>query len=353
MRIFFDTLHLYYLPQYEPVYQALLGNADMTFVLYKQGEMQQVMQQYVNKLGLPHVWVESVEQAAEFYIQQRPDWVIFGKVFEYLDKVSQIANTALMEHGIGPKACYYEDSAASFSVRFVEGPHRLKRLQELYPDKTFIDTGYAKLDPIINGSIEALDLAQLGLDPQKKTLLYAPTFYPSSIQCLGKNFPQQVADYNLVIKPHFFSLVKSRYKAHRKLFNHWRQYKNVYLAPIEDANILPYMAVSDLMISDASSTLFEFTALNKPAIWCDFYHLRWTYRGPLKFRFKKRLDDDIQLFGKVAARADSPKQLLQHIETHVHQPALLEDARKKYLEPIAGLVDGQVSQRISQYLLAH
>lgn len=52
-------------------------------------------------------------------------------------------------------------SDSDFDVRFVEGQYRLKRLQGMFPDKTFIDTGYAKLDPIIQGPSLGLIWQQL------------------------------------------------------------------------------------------------------------------------------------------------------------------------------------------------
>lgn len=45
-----------------------------------------------------------------------------------------------------------------------------------------MDTGYAKLDPLINNESLGFSCEQLGLDSKKPTVLYAPTFYPSSIE---------------------------------------------------------------------------------------------------------------------------------------------------------------------------
>jgi len=48
-----------------------------------------------------------------------------------------------------------------------------------------------------------------------------------------------------------------------------------------------FMAVVGVLISGAFSTLFEFSALNKPVVWCGFYNSRWGCRGLLSFRFKR------------------------------------------------------------------
>jgi CDP-glycerol glycerophosphotransferase (TagB/SpsB family) len=110
------------------------------------------------------------------------------------------------------------------------------------------------------------------------------------------------------------------------------------------------MQEASLMISDASSTLFEFTALNKPAVWCDFYKLRWSYRGIFKFRLKNRLDDDLKYFGKVASQVNNVTELLAQVNLHISTPKLKELDRLAMTEYLTGKVDGQCSERIAQFI---
>ena len=70
-----------------------------------------------------------------------------------------------------------------------------------------------------------------------------------------------------------------KYQKQRNLLQHWDTYDNVYLAKVDDYSLLPFLKSADLMISDASSAIIEFAALNKPVIWCTFLQLRWNYRG--------------------------------------------------------------------------
>lgn len=351
MQVFFDIQHLYYVPQYLPVKKALeKENIKCTFILYKQEDLNEILIHYVEARNLKHLCVKNKEEANILYQVEKPDWIIFGNARDNLDDIHQFSKTALMQHGIGPKSCYYEVSNSEIMYRFVEGQHRLKRLQELFPQKKFIDTGYAKLDPIINNDNDMLDLSELALEPKKKTILYAPTFYPSSIECLPKNFPELLEKYNLIIKPHFFSLIKTNYKSQQSILKHWANYENVYVCNVKEVSILPFMQQASLIISDASSTLFEFTALNKPAIWCDFYKLRWSYRGIFKFRFKKRLDKDLEYFSKVATRVLSVKELIKQVELHISKPQLKEVDRLTMSEYLTGKVDGKCSERIAQFI---
>ncbi|MEW6982396.1 CDP-glycerol glycerophosphotransferase family protein [Colwelliaceae bacterium 6471] len=352
MKVYFDIQHLYYVPQYLPLKKELESrNIQCEFVLYKQKLLNDVLKLYVEQNLLNCRWVANKHEAREVYLEDKPEWIIFGNAFDDLTTINKHSKTALMQHGIGPKSCYYDVSKSDITYRFVEGQHRLKRLQSQFPNKKFIDTGYAKLDPIVNQSFDNTTLLNLNLCPNKKTILYAPTFYPSSIECLPKNFPELLHNYNIIIKPHFFSWIKRRHKSHQALFNTWANYENVYVANVNQVSILPFMSLAQLLISDASSTLFEFTALNKPAIWCDFYKLRWSYRGIFKKRLANRLDDDLKYFAKIAQRVTSWGMLIEQIAVQLEQPDLKEKERLEMTELLTGKVDGNCSQRIANFII--
>ncbi len=350
--ICFDVLHPYYLPQYLPVAKELARrNVSVKYVIYTNEEQKNTLNHLVEQYSLDVVWVDDEVHALNYYLKTKPQWVIFGNAFSAAAQLRGISYTALMQHGVGPKSVYYSVSKGDIDVRFVEGQYRLARLQEMFPEKEFIDTGYAKLDPIIKGDEKGLDLASLGLDPTKKTLLYAPTFYPSSIEEMSENWPEEFSEYNILLKPHYFSLTKKTYHKQKKLLTHWSNFNNVYLAPVEEANLLPFMASADVLISDASSALFEFAALNKPVVWCDFYHLRWSYRGIFKFRFEKRIDQDLYRYADIAVHAKTYKQLKHAVNQQVTTPELLAPKRAEYTAELVGVVDGCCSQRIVDYLL--
>ncbi|WP_286269680.1 CDP-glycerol glycerophosphotransferase family protein [Thalassotalea hakodatensis] len=351
MHLIFDVLHLYYLPQYLPVYHQLIkqnaGHA--TFVFYH-GIHDEIIQSIIEQEQLNYLWVDNEEQALAFYQSQAADWVFFANSFPYLDNIHKVSKSVQLGHGIGPKASYYQKSDTPTTVRFVEGSYRTKRFKTMYPNDTFIDVGFCKLDPIINNEPVAFALADHQLDPTKKTILYAPTFYPSSIECFPKDWPNAFKQYNIIIKPHYFSLSKEKYKAQKALLLHWQKFDNVYLADVHDYSLIPFLATADILISDASSALFEFAALNKPVIWCDFLKLRWSYRGIFSFRFKKRMDQDYGEYANIAVHAKTYKELATLVEEQLSSPKLLEKTRLSFAEKLAGRLDGKVSERIIQYL---
>lgn len=351
--IFFDLLLPYYLPQYEPVAAELRKRGQaLRFVVYAGSALDSAAQK-IKDYGFEVVRVENQQHALESYKSERPDWIIFGNTFVGADQLKGISKTALMQHGIGPKSCYYTVSEANFDVRFVEGQYRLQRLQEMFPQKTFIDTGYAKLDPIINGEEKGLDLVALGLDPGKPTLLYAPTYYPSSIELIPLGFPKAFLQYNILLKSHYFSLQEKKYIRQKRRLEHWATFDNVYLADESEQNLLPFMASADLLISDASSAIFEFAALDKPVIWCNFYKLRWGYRGIFRYRFTKRMDKDLYRCADIAPQVDSYRELRSAVVQQLLDPDSYSPQRRKYTAELAGTVDGQCSKRIVDYLLGY
>lgn len=350
MNVFFDVQEIYYLPQYLPISERL-GECGVqsTFVLY--GFTEAELGSCVLPEGAVIEVVDSEQVARDFYMKEKPGWLVIGNNLDGLEDIHLNTKTALVSHGIGPKACYYDVSDSATSVRFVEGPYRTRRLQEKYPDQVFLDTGYAKLDPVINGQLHELKPSVWGLDDTKKTILYAPTFYPSSIECLPKDFPEEFGEYNLIVKPHYFSLAKAKYKGQKKRLEEWDKYDNVYLASVEDINIISFMAVSDVLVSDASSTLFEFAALDKPVVWCDFYKLRWGYRGLFKFRFKKRMDEDLYKYADIALHAESYSELRGCVDDQIKNPDSFAMQRQRCVLDLAGMVDGLCSERIVNYML--
>lgn len=351
MQLIFDVLHLYYLPQYLPVYNELLkehGN-EAIFVFYH-GRHDEVINKLIQQQNLNYKWVNNEQQARDFYTKTAADWIFFANAFSYLKEIHQVSKSVQLGHGIGPKASYYLKSNAPTTVRFVEGQYRTQRLQQMYPNDTFVDVGFCKLDPIINGTCQGLQLEKIGLNSKKKTLLYAPTFYPSSIECFAKDWPAEYSDYNILIKPHYFSLSKDKYEKQRKLLTHWATFDNVYLAKIEDHSLVPFMTSADLLISDASSALFEFAALNKPVVWCDFLKLRWGYRGVFSYRFKQRMDQDFGEYAEIAVHAKRYTELKTVIIEQLDNPQLLQTTRLAYANKLAGILDGNASKRIIDYL---
>ncbi len=187
--------------------------------------------------------------------------------------------------------------------------YREQELRKLYPEARLETVGFAKLDPLFDGPGKEqldFDLAEYGLDPARPTLLYAPTFYPSSIERMPRDLPVQLADCNLLLKPHQFTFTKRNYRHQLRKLERWAEAENTVLLKPDQLSLLPFMKVADLMISDASSALFEFAALDRPVVWCDFIKYRLGHRGIFRKRREKRMDIAMNAFADIAAHAARP-----------------------------------------------
>jgi len=359
LNVYFDVPHLYYLPQFLPIYHELKKRGiDSLFVVYTDidGEqLRKILQNVIEEEKLPAKWVRDLEEGLDFYKSNCPDWIIFGNAYKYFDALPESIKTAMVNHGAGIKSAGHDISMLRFSIRFAEGPYQLSQLRKNYPHGNFIDVGFSKLDPIFNSDLPTptLDKKALNFDESRPTILYAPTFYPSSIEMFPDDWPQQFGEFNLVVKPHFFTYTKSKYAEQRRKLSIWSKANNVYVAPVDAYSLLPFFSTADLLISDASTALFEFAALNKPVIWCDFLKLRWSYRGIFAWRFKKRMDQDIHQYADIAKHVGRYRDLLSSVRQQLENPLQFEPQRLQYAEKLLGRLDGHVSERIVNSLLEY
>lgn len=353
--IYFHIQHLYYLPQFLPVFNTLKQhkiNCQLLFSLQYSDE--KLIRTIADSDSLDYILCDNDRAALEFYIKQKPDWIIFGNTFEFISELSPPTQTALLYHGIGIKDCYYDDKLADMDIRFVEGEYRYRQIKKRFPKARLLVTGFSKLDPIVTKSLDIEKIQHhVKLDPEKKTLLYAPTFYPSSIENMHPDWPKDFPEFNILIKPHQFSLNKSNYKAQLTLLKHWEQFENVFLASETDYSLIPFMAVADILISEASSAMFEFAALNKPVIWCDFVKLRWNYRGIFKYRYKQRMDADILRYSDIAAHVNNYRDLKDTILNELNNPDNHQGKRRQYTNELLGNIDGAASEKIYQHLISN
>ena len=131
------------------------------------------------------------------------------------DFVNDKTLVGMIYHGIGVKPSYWLDNNDRLDLRFVEGEYRMNQLRNNGVKTDLTLTGYIKLDPLfkddgirINSDIEKL---ALNLNPDKKTILFAPTFYPSSAEKIGLNLGEYTKGYNLLIKPHLWTVFLNKF----------------------------------------------------------------------------------------------------------------------------------------------
>ena len=156
-----------------------------------------------------------------------------------------------------------------FDLYLTQGPYFTRwfsKAANKHKDFSVVETGWPKLD-IYGKELHKYDSDKLSLLKKysaKKIILYAPTFSPSltSAPHLLSQIEELALEkeYLIVIKFHDL-MAKNLIDSYKKLS---MSFENLLF--IEERNIIKYLLIADLMISDTSSVVYEFLLLDKPVI---------------------------------------------------------------------------------------
>jgi hypothetical protein len=179
-----------------------------------------------------------------------------------------------LNHGTGIKTVLYRNLARVPHDRyqiFVEGEHRARSLlgsPSLGRNEVHL-IGLPKLDPVFRGSCDREDiLRRWGLDPSRKTVLFAPTYKPTCLYRVKDAIFEQTREHNLIIKLHPYSWMGkyAPHRQHRIYEQRVKKHPHAVLLPFDEYNIVPYHVAADTLMSEASSTVFDFLATGKTGI---------------------------------------------------------------------------------------
>jgi CDP-glycerol glycerophosphotransferase (TagB/SpsB family) len=224
-------------------------------------------------------------------------------------------------HGLGEEKKGHYDITDFFDLYCTPGPFMTEKFQELQKiHGTFLvdETGWSKMDLIQSEMNVENAKKQLGLDPNKKMILYAPTFSPKYTSA---------SDLFSVIKSHQFQELQWCIKFHdletKDIIDQYLSLESDTFTIIRDLSIIPWMAASDCMIADTSSVTYEYLLFNRPII---------TYRA------KTRKDKGINI-------KDSG-ELINAINQSLNDPDEYSNIRKEYIDIIHPYTDGKSSERV-------
>lgn len=183
------------------------------------------------------------------------------------------------------------------------------------------------------------------------TLLYAPTHNPllSSTRGLGHHWaPGLRRDFprlRVLLKPHPHTherdpLVIARYRA-------WAEADpGIELVEGADADIYPLLADADILLTDASSVMFYFLALDRPLI---------LYSNPRRQEDSLRFDPDgfEWRWRDMGLGIESAAALPAAVAASLAAPQAQASARARYRERLFGdLFDGRAAARVAEHVLA-
>lgn len=191
-------------------------------------------------------------------------------------------------HGQANKLSHWaDDNLKAFDIYFVHGPlerQMFEVIKETKPQQTahikLVDVGYPKLDDLVNGNYDRIKLMEtLGLDPNLKTVLYAPAWDPGgSLRTYGIQIAEtllSIPDVNVIVKLHPASMEPENspyftfYTGGKRWEEEFAKIQNPRCRFIKDYLINPYLYASDLMVNDFSGVGLEFMVLNRPVIYLD------------------------------------------------------------------------------------
>jgi hypothetical protein len=346
--------HLYHRASLDPVYRALQNSnkfeidfkagrdSKRIFRLFNRSLKKQIEQDIVSHGG-------TIAQATTGY-----DLVITGDLLrkpEIFDK----AKLVFINHGTGIKTILYRLLNKQQDIPyliFVEGEYRKQKIfKHNVQGKSRIEVvGYPKLDPFFNGEYDREKiLGNIGLDPKLPTLIYAPTYKPTSIDFIREGIFDQCKEINLIIKLHQYSW-RGKYapKWHHRIYQrNIDNYSHAYLVSGDDYNIMPFLAASDVLLTEASSTMFEFLAMGKIGIIYDLPCDQLKHSDGQSI-----LDEDNRNFLKDAfIHINSPSQIRDGFNRALNPPREYLKNAENWKNKLFYKLDGQASSRIVDRIL--
>ena len=367
IKILFDSFHLYHLPQFDPVID-LLSRDDRfqifhsTAAVNKKEERELCLNILATKPGTM-IYSESEEERAKMMKELDLDFFVCGwSRYELDEYISEKTLAGMIYHGIGVKPSYWRDNHPRLNIRFVEGIYRMDQLRSHGVDKELVLTGFTKLDPLFsqNPGFDEKLAQSLGLDPSKKTILFAPTFYPSSLERFGMKLGEYTKNYNVILKPHMWTYFLDKFGEYNLVpqrnlaYNLAEKFSHIKLLGPEVYNITPYYKISDILLTEASSTIYEMIALEKPVIVNRFYRLKLSHKifryRLFKKRLSKEMNKDITNFCFEMNRARDLPQVLDTAFNENHKRLnIVREYQKKMLYKL----DGKASERVRDTILDH
>ena len=362
--ILFDSYYLYHLPQFEPLIDLL--SADKRFLIYHSTSAELSKEEFTlcksilkKKPGL-FIEADSENERQKKIRNLNLDVFICGwSRYEIERYVTPKTLVVMIYHGIGIKPSYWLDNHERINLRIVEGPYRIKQLRENGVKTDLALTGFIKLDPLFQkNKIDISSIRKMyNLDKNKKTILFAPTFYPSSVEPIGKRLGEYTKDFNVLIKPHLWTIFLNKFAeldhgGKRKIFNYLnRTYEHIHLIPAEEYNIIPFYKVADMLLTEASSTIYEMLACNKPVIVNRFFRLKLSHRifryRLYKKRLSQKMESDISSFCFEAKKpSELPKTFVNAIKKTKSENPVFKINQEKMLYKLDGLASERAKVEI-------
>jgi len=326
---------------FEPVHERLAGNSSLSIYFtgkfHGQADPRRIYQGF--DLRGARLVRNAMARFRSWDIYLSPDYRLTGKRAKL--KIH-------MFHGVSLRNFAISDRALEYDRLFLIGPYMKRRFIDsgiIKPDDPrLVDVGMPKLDALVNGDFDRdRILLDLGLDPARKTVLFAPTWIRGGcLDAQGEAIIQTLGrlDVNTIIKLHdnSFDLRKARadFAVTIPALLTERQ------VLVRDFNSSPYLAAADLMVSDASSVANEFLVLDRPLVFFSIDNL-----------FKSYPATDIETWGtRTGTLIRQASELENTIVDELENPGRLSDTRRAAANDLF-FDPGAATERVTNLLLSY
>lgn len=247
-------------------------------------------------------------------------------------------------HGLASKGIAY-GSVRATDYACVSSPfmHEWYCKAGVMPRREFWVIGNVQVDPLFRSKRLGLPF---NIPAGKKIILYAPTFQwsLSSAHLLGDRVVELLrgdrTDVAIVIKPH--PLIADAFPQWMQV---WRtlsvNHPEIYLVEDTHCDVIPFLQAADVLVSDVSSVLLQFLALDRPIILITSPHrFDESYFDPNGPEWQWR---------DMGQEIEDVSMLPQAIGRALEDPTLGGDRRAHYRQLLFGdLTDGRARERLGQ-----
>lgn len=243
------------------------------------------LQEYVTDNNLPHevMWYIHKPKISTFEYASKVRWTnSIQEAYDFSPEAVFVPGNIVPYYLPGVKIQVFHGYAAEkkdhwiirryFDTYFTQGPYftrHFKALSEEYGDFEVVETGWPKQD-WIKRNLHTYDAERqrlLDSTGRKRIILYAPTFSPklTSLPLEGmKERLGELAEHNdALVVMKFHPLTRKEWADEYRV---WAESKDNVIFVNQGENITKYQLMSDVLISDTSSTVYEFLLLSRPVI---------------------------------------------------------------------------------------
>ena len=204
--------------------------------------------------------------------RQRFDMVLCAHVSGYFPQHDR--ERIQIFHGLSFRNMAVRRDVLVYDHLFVTGPYMMRAFREnqllRQGDPRCVPVGFPKVDRLVDGSLDRKAiLRRLGLSGRRPVVLYAPT--GQRMNSLETGVGEEVVRrlracgrYDVLVKLHDHprDATVDWARQLRPLFDR-------HTRLVQDYDVVPYLYVADLLITDASSVSSEYALLDRPMVFLD------------------------------------------------------------------------------------